>query len=190
MKNKIIDYLKIKGVDNYNELDKIYDMYASGIINKLLSHYESVHIYPSLDKKNKTIQIHYSYNNINVGIDFFENDYDVVIYHTGISIDEFEKSFIKYNYNECFNLKALIESIDEKIRNHPKLKNMSKDQKKKKMYSMIAWINFSIPMVTMSLMALYVFITGNSIQAGPYFAFIIFVPLLIWFIFDIKSRKL
>ncbi len=190
MKNKIIDYLKIKGVDNYNDLDNIYDMYASGIINKLLSHYENVHIYPSLDKKNKTIQIHYSYNNINVGIDFFENDYDVVMYYSGITPKELDKLFVKYKYQKDFSLEYLIKKLDNQIKNHPKLKNMSKDQKKKKMYSMIAWINFSIPMVTMSLMALYVFITGNSIQAGPYFAFIIFIPLLMWFIFDIKSRKL
>ena len=49
---------------------------------------------------------------------------------------DFEKLFIDYEYPNDFNLEKLIKEIDEKIKNHPKLKDITLIEKKKKLESM------------------------------------------------------
>lgn len=190
MKRKLKKYLQTKQTCNYSSLDKLFVSYLSGEIKNLLSKYDDVNIYPRLSNDCNTIQLSYSYNNIHIGIDFFENNYDVVIYHTGISIDEFEKSFIKYNYNECFNLKALIESIDKKIKNHPELKDIPRMKKKRRVCFLIARISFSIPIITFFGIALYVVITKKTLYLGPRYVLVIIIPLCIWFIFYTMGHRL
>lgn len=97
MKRKIENYLNSKE-KKYSNLDKIFELYLHGDIKKLLSKYSKVEIYPTINKLDKTIQLNYSYNNIYVIIDFFEDKYNVVIYHAGISNEEFKKLFTNYDY--------------------------------------------------------------------------------------------
>ena len=78
--------------------------------------------------------MNYNYHNIYVIIDFFEDKYNVVVYHDGINANDLEKLFIDYDYQEDFNLEKLIKEIDEKIKNHPKLKDTTLIEKKKKTY--------------------------------------------------------
>ena len=132
MKRKIENYLNSKDKNEYSNLDKIFELYLSGDIKKLLSKYVGVGVYPTINKLGKTIQLNYNYHNIYVIIDFFEDKYNVVVYHAGINIDDLEKLFIDYDYQEDFNLEKLIKEIDEKIKNHPKLKDTTLIEKKKK----------------------------------------------------------
>ena len=69
---------KIQRKKEYSNLDKIFELYLHGDIKKLLSKYSKVEIYPTINKLDKTIQLNYSYNNIYVIIDFFEDKYNVV----------------------------------------------------------------------------------------------------------------
>lgn len=190
MKNAIKKYLKTKKFCNYNILDKLFDLYVSGEMKCLLSVYDDVDIYPKLSNRDNTIQITYSYNNIHVGIDFFENNYDVVIYHTGIKPNELEKKFIKYYYDEGFDFKFLIESIDEKIKTYPELKDISKLIKKRKNCFLVSRICFLIPVIIISIIALYVAITKETIYLGPQFLLVIIIPLCIWFIFNSIGKHL
>lgn len=89
---------KIQRKKEYSNLDKIFELYLHGDIKKLLSKYSKVEIYPTINKLDKTIQLNYNYNNIYVIIDFFEDKYNVVIYHAGISNEEFKKLFTNYDY--------------------------------------------------------------------------------------------
>lgn len=114
MKRKIENYLNSKNKNEYSNLDKIFDLYLSGNIKKLLSKYAGVGVYPTINKLGKTIQFNYNYHNIYVIIDFFEDKYDVVVYHTGINVENLEKLFIDYDYQKDFNLEKLIKEIDEK----------------------------------------------------------------------------
>ena len=63
----------------------------SGDIKKLLSKYAGVGVYPTMNKLGKTIQLNYNYHNIYVIIDFFEDKYNVVVYHDGINANDLEK---------------------------------------------------------------------------------------------------
>lgn len=181
---------KIQRKKEYSNLDKIFELYLSGDIKKLLSKYAGVGVYPTMNKLGKTIQLNYNYHNIYVIIDFFEDKYNVVVYHDGINANDLEKLFIDYDYQEDFNLEKLIKEIDEKIKNHPKLKDTTLIEKKKKTYFIIALISFCIPIIFLVVMTLYCFITGKSVQGNVYWLiFLIVIPLIVWLIFDKKSKN-
>lgn len=134
MKRKIENYLNSKDKNEYSNLDKIFELYLSGDIKKLLSKYVGVGVYPTINKLGKTIQLNYNYHNIYVIIDFFEDKYNVVVYHAGINAEDLEKLFIDYEYPNDFNLEKLIKEIDEKIKNHPKLKDTTLIEKEKDIF--------------------------------------------------------
>lgn len=132
MKKKIKKYLSSKDRSAYSELDTILDMYISGQLKKLLSSYDGVGIYPTFDKHGKSIQINYNFHNIYVTVDFFEDNYNLVVYQAGINADDLEKLFTDYDYHENFDLKLLIDEIDVKLKNHPQLRDTTSIKKKKK----------------------------------------------------------
>lgn len=72
MKRKIENYLNSKAKSEYSNLDRIFELYLSGDIKKLLSTYAGVRVYPTIDKLGRTIQLNYNYHNIYVVIDFLK----------------------------------------------------------------------------------------------------------------------
>mgnify|MGYP000584387351 FL=1 len=191
MKRKIENYLNSKDKIEYSNLDRIFELYLSGDIKKLLSKYAGVGIYPTINELGKTIQLNYNYHNIYVIIDFFEDKYNVVIYHAGINAEELEKLFIDYDYQNNFSLEKLINEIDIKIKNHPKLNDITLIEKKKKIYSVIAWISLCLPIIICGSIALYCIITENSVKVNMWWGiFFIVIPLIVWFRFYIKSKRL
>ena len=191
MKRKIENYLNSKDKIEYSNLDRIFELYLSGDIKKLLSKYVGVGVYPTINKLGKTIQLNYNYHNIYVIIDFFEDKYNVVVYHAGINAEDLEKLFIDYEYPNDFDLEKLIKKIDEKIKNHPKLKDTTLIEKKKKIYTLIAWINWSFPILVCGCIAIYGFTNDKTIKVDQIWAILfIALPLIIGCIFDVKSKRL
>ena len=191
MKRKIEKYLNSKDENEYSNLDRIFELYLSGDIKKLLSKYVGVGVYPTINKLGKTIQLNYNYHNIYVIIDFFEDKYNVVVYHAGINAEDLEKLFIDYEYPNDFDLEKLIKKIDEKIKNHPKLKDTTLIEKKKKIYTLIAWINWSFPILFCGCIAIYGFTNDKTIKVDQIWAILfIALPLIIGCIFDVKSKRL
>lgn len=191
MKGKIENYLNSKDKSEYSNLDMIFELYLNGKIKTLLSNYLGINIYPTFNKLNKSIQLNYNYHNIYVTIDFFEDKYNVVIYPTSIDAKELKKLFIDYDYQNNFSLEELINEIDIKIKSHPKLMDITLIKKKKKIYSIISWISLCLPIIIFGSIALYCVITKSSVKGNMWWIiFFIIIPLIIWFIFDIKSKKL
>lgn len=191
MKRKIENYLNSKDKNEYSNLDRIFELYLSGDIKKLLSKYVGVGVYPTINKLGKTIQLNYNYHNIYVTIDFFEDKYNVVVYHAGVNIDDLEKLFIDYDYQEDFNLEKLIKEIDEKIQNHPKLKDTTLIEKKKKTYTLIRWVSWCFPILVCGGIAIYGFTNDKTIKVDPIWAILfIALPLIIGCIFDVKTKRL
>lgn len=131
MKKRLKKYLETKQKSTYNNLDRIIEMYLNGEIKRLLSKYSGVRISPSFYEDSKTIQLSYNFNNIYVVIDFFDNKYNVAVFPSGISLEDLEKLFIDYDYQDDFNLENLIKEIDTKIKGHPKLRDTTLIKKKK-----------------------------------------------------------
>ena len=191
MKRKIENYLNSKEKSEYSNLDRIFALYLSGDIKKLLSKYAGVGIYPTINKLGKTIQFNYNYHNIYVIIDFYEDRYNAAVYYAGITAPDLEKLFIDYDYQDDFCLQKLINEFDKRIKNHPKLKNTSLIEKKKKTYSLIAWISLCLPILICGSIGLYCVITENSVKGNMWWGiFLIVIPLIVCFIFDVKSKRL
>lgn len=187
---RVEDYLKSKKADEFTGLDRCFELYISGEMQALLSKYNHVCIYPKIGKSSKSIQLNYNYCNIYVTFDFFEDKYCGTIYQAGIEANELEALFQDYNYPDDFDLKKLIDETDAKIKSHPKLKDTTLIEKKKKMYSLIAWISFCLPILIFGSIALYCVITENSVKGNMWWVIFIAVSLIFWFIFDIKSKRL
>ena len=191
MKRKIENYLNSKDKNEYNNLDKIFELYLSGGIKKLLSKYVGIGVYLTANVSDKTIQLNYNYHNIYVVVDFFEDKYSVVVYHAGINADDLEKLFVDYDYQDGFNLEKLIKEIDEKIKNHPKLEDTTLIEKKKKFYSLIAWICFCLSILIFGSIALFCVIAKSDVKGNVWWGiFFIAIPLIVWFIFDVKSKRI
>ena len=137
------------------------------------------------------IQLNYNYHNIHVIIDFFKDKYNVVVYHTDINTDDLENLSVDYDYQADFNLENLIEEIDEKIKNHPKLKDTTLIEKKKKIYTLIAWVSLFLSILICGGIGLYCVLTENSVKGNVWWGiFFIVIPLIVWFVFDVKSKKI
>ena len=191
MKSKIENYLNSKDKNEYSNLDRIFGLYLSGDIKKLLFKYAGVEVYPTINKLGKTIQLNYHYHNIYVIIDFFEDKYNVVVYHAGTNINDFEKLCIDYEYPDDFNLEELIKEIDKKIKSHPKLKDTTLIEKKKKIYNLIAWLSWCFPIMVCVGIAIYGFINDKTIKVDSTWTIIfIALPLIIGCIFEVLSRRL
>ena len=191
MKRKIENHLNSKEKNEYSNLDRIFELYLSGNIKKLLSKYTGVGIYPTINKIGKTVQLNYNYHNIYVIIDFFEDKYNVVVYHAGINAEDLEKLFIDYEYPNDFNLEKLIKEIDGKIKDHPKLKDTTLIEKKKKTYTLITWISWGFPILVCGGIAIYGFTNDKTIKVDPIWAILfIALPIKIGCIFDAKSKRL
>lgn len=191
MKRKIVNYLNAKEKSEYDNLDRIFEMYLNGDIKKLLSKYAGVGIYHTFNKYGKTIQLNYNYNNIYVIIGFFEDKYSAVVYHAGISVDDLDKLSIDYDYQDDFDLGKIIKELDGKIKSHPKLKDTTLIEKKRKIYSLIAWISLCLPILICGGIGLYCVITESAVKGNIWWGiFFIVIPLTVWFIFDVKSRRI
>ena len=191
MKKEIENHLNSKDKNEYKYLDKVFDLYLTGDIITTLSKYEGVGIYPTFNKMGKTLQINYSYHNIYVIIDFFEDKYNVAVYHEGINVSGLEKLFIEYDYQDDFNFEKLIDEVDKKIKNHPQLKDTSLIEKKKKLYSIISWISLCLSILFCGSLGLYCIITRSTIKGNVWWEiFFIVIPIIVWFVFDVKSKRL
>lgn len=190
MKSTVTKYLESKEKSKYSDLDRILEMYVNGEIKTLLSKYAGVGIYPSFYKDSKTIQLNYNYNNIYVTIDFYEEKYSAVVYQAGIITDDLETLSNDYVYYDNFDLRILIEEIDGIIRNHPKLKDTSLIEKRRKVYSFIAGISLCLAIVINGSICLYCVITESVIKLNVWWSVcFIVIPLTVWFIFGVKSKR-
>jgi len=190
MKKKIWKYLSSKKIESYSKLDNIFKMYFNDELMLLLSEYDDVEIFPSLNKNHKTIQINFTFQNIITTIDFMEEQFNYVIYPIGIDPYELDKLFIDCSYSEGFDLKTFFLELNEKIRNHKDLRDISSEKRRKKKYRIISTICFFIPLIWIGVMALYVFFLGDEIQLDFWWLlFLLIIPLVLWTIFDKKSVK-
>lgn len=191
MNRQVKNHLNSKCESEYNHLDRVFKLYLSGDIKRLLSKYEGVRICPAINKLGETIQLNYNYHNIHVIIDFFKDKYNVVVYHTDINTDDLENLSVDYDYQADFHLENLIEEIDEKIKNHPKLKDTTLIEKKKKIYTLIAWGSLFLSILICVGIGLYCVLTENSAKVNVWWGmFFIVIPLIVWFVFDVKSKKI
>ena len=191
MKRKIENYLKTKDKSEFNHLDRLFELYFIGNIKMLLSKYTKVKVYPAIHKTGNAIQLNYNFHNICVLMDFFEDKYSVAVYHAGINAEDLEKLVVECDYQEGFSLNKLINEVDKKIKSHPELKDTTLIEKKKKIYSLIAMISLCVPTLFWGGIGLYCILTESVLQFNEWWVmFLLIIPIILWFIFDVKAKRL
>ena len=158
---------------------KVYDM----AISFLTPHY---FVEQKVRAKKKIAWIHTDYSKVQINVESelkMWKKYDKIVSISDAVTESFLKVFP--------DLKDKIKEIDEKIRNHPKLKDTTLIEKKKKTYILIAWINWCFPILVCGGIAIYGFTNDITIKVDPIWAILfIALPLIIGCIFDVKSKRL
>ncbi len=105
---KVKKSLSEKDRCQYNCLDKIFEYYLSGRLQKLLNsfHFQRINIYPEINRKGRYLQIECSYSGLTVDIGCDEDCYDYSFYLPGISAEEFAKSIVQKKYDDNFDVET------------------------------------------------------------------------------------
>ena len=117
MKRKIRKYLNSIDTTNYHNLNSILDMHLNQDIKKQLEElgFLKVEIYIRIKKNGNEYILNMFYSNLFIDIQFFDKDYDYVIYNRGITPDELEDSIITKKYTSEFYLNDFIHFILKKV---------------------------------------------------------------------------
>lgn len=190
-KSKIIKYLKTKRNEEYNYLDVLLDKYCTEELFVFLSKFQftTIEIFPAISKRENFMEICLSYQNIAVNIVLMQEELEYSIYQFGADIDEVNENTFSIIYDENFSFEELINSIFEKMASHSKLKNISKEKKKKKIYAMISSISLCLPVLVICILALYTFAADKEIKLNGWFSLVIIIPMITYSIFDVKSKR-
>lgn len=73
---------------------------------------------------------------------------------------------------------------------HPELRDISKDEKRKKIYSVISIVSLCFPFFIIGILAMYMFVMDKEIELNAWFSLVIIIPLILCSIFDIKSKRI
>lgn len=186
---KIVKYLSKK--KNYTFLDKILLLYSNGQLKKILisNNATEIEIYPSIKREN-SIQIYFKYYNLFAILDFKENYYEYCKYAPKCSPEELENNIVKAQYNDDFSIEIFINEFIELINQDERL-NKSKvlEKSKKKLYSVLSIVSLLIPWMILGIIALCSHFMKKEIKLNAWFGIIIILSIVIWFIFDNKSKK-
>lgn len=189
MSKKIIKYLSKK--NNYTFLDKILLFYSNGQLKKVLinNNATEIEIYPSIKKEN-SIQIYFKYYNLFAILDFKEDYYEYCKYDSKCSPEELENNIVKVQYNDEFAIDIFINEFIKLIDQDERL-NKSKVPKiaKKKSYSFLSIASLIIPWAILGIIVLCSYLIKKEIKLDVWFGIIIIISIIIWYIFDNKSKK-
>ncbi len=189
MNKKITKYLSKK--HNFTFLDKILIFYSNGYLKKVLinNNATEIEIYPIIKKEN-SIQIYFKYYNIFVIFDFKENYYEYCKYDSKCSPEEVEHSIVKAQYNDDFDIENFISEFIKLINQDERLnKSNILKKNKKKLYNVLSDISLIIPWIILGIIALCSYLTKKEIKLDAWFGIIIILSIVVWFIFDNKSKK-
>lgn len=193
MKNKISKYLSSKDKASYTDLDLLFEMYLDGRLENELVQLKirEIEIFADFNRRlENSIQINFKYYNLACIIDFSNKGYEYVIYAIGDSFDQIKNLFIDHKYGDKFSYTNLIKLVYQQLSRHEKLKDNAQLLIKKKKYKTIANICLIIPCVIIGVISIYVLISKETITLDPLFTLIIVAPIILWFIFHVKSAKI
>ena len=191
VKSKIEKYFKNKQNTDFTVLDDILKKYIDGDLDVILSKYEftDTSIHPDITRRGNIVEIDLFYHNITVKFMVDDYELDYYIYAIDAPQEDFENSEITVKYDENFSFEGFLESIYTQMINHPWLRDISREVKTRKKYKKYESICLLCCAISIGLMFLYAFISGDS-TINPYVGGLsLGGPLLLAIIFKIKSTK-
>lgn len=193
IKKELEKYLNSKDKNNYSNLDKIFLFYNNNEFYKILNYNGATNIefYPTINSKEKSLQVYFNYYNMYAIMEFNEDSYDYCKYQRGCSEDEFNNSIISQNYDNKFDIKIFVEEFIKSIDTDEKcIKiNITTPQRKKKLYTCISFLFLFFPFIIIGIIALLSYILKKDIKLNNWFILVFVVSIALWWIFSNKSEK-
>lgn len=195
MNRKVSKYLNSKDKLAYSCLDNILSYYLNGELECLLldRQMSRIGIFPSISKTGNSIQVCFDYYNMSAILLFSERYFEYCLFEAEWSADEIERSIIKEQYSRDFDIQAFIINYTNTLKNDSRLtvrqNAPAQDNNKKKIFYVISEVSLCVPFVIICLLAIYVFVLNKTIVLNEWFLLLIIIPLIMWFVFFIKSRK-
>ena len=99
MKRRIAKYLKSKEESQYSKLDYILSLYLSGSLAQIINKYDFLKIEIFTEKlyNGFGLQVRFCYFNLTVIIDFFDLDFEFIIYEQDEPIESIEENTTIFN---------------------------------------------------------------------------------------------
>ncbi len=193
MNKRISNYLKNIEKSKYTFLDKILFYYMSGQFYELLlkNNATEIEFFPSIKKTGNSIQIYFNYFNLSAILEFKEEYYEYCKYQPKCSAEELEYSIIKQQYDDEFDIRVFIINFIDLLNNDKRLikTKKSNSKKRKKLYSAISIVALFIPWIILGMMILFSYAIKKDFKLNAWFALIVLISIVIWVIFDLKSKK-
>ena len=195
MDRKVSNYLNNKNKIDYTCLDNILSFYHDGHFSGLLldNDFTQIEFFPSIRKNGNSIQINLNYYELCAILEFREEYYEYCVYKRGYSVEALKKSITKELYHSKFDIEIFMEHFIKSIKNDARLSKSNSieidGKNKKKLHVVISTISMLVPVFVITLFAICVYVFGEPIRLNWWFLFVITIPLIVWFGFDIKSKK-
>lgn len=190
MNSKIKDY--INGTEPTGMyLRNVLNFYDSGKMRSFLlkQHITKLEFFPSIRKRESSFQVNFQYYNLCVIMEFCETEFEYVIYTQYSSANDLEKGVVKASYRSDFSVEEFFDTFLRLLKEDIRLIKSSQTIEKKKLYKIISSICYALTFFIIAVPSVYVLITQNTIQAGPWLGVAIFIPLVISQIFDFLASK-
>lgn len=117
-KKKALKYIKNFNNEVNNDQLNLLRLYVNGQFEALLEKHNFDFIEVFVDGNQKLgldLQINLRVNNNNIGLDFFNDHYEVCSYSDGCNPEDIENSIVRYDYKD-FDIDVLLKKIESKMR--------------------------------------------------------------------------
>ena len=116
-RRKITKYLNAIDKNQYTVLDKMFQKYVNGDMERLFNEkgFEQIEIFATAKKNIKELQVYFKYGSLAGDVDFDDNFLDYVIYLPGISGEDYFRSIAHLDYTEDFTLERFIDMLLVKV---------------------------------------------------------------------------
>lgn len=190
MNKKVLSYLNTMG-ENKTPLTYVFRFYASGEMKDVLlqQRVKKLEFFPSLQKSKESLQMSFQYYNLYAILEFSKTGYEYSVYTPNCSAKDFENNTIQQSYSTDFSIESFLVAFMRLLNSDPRLIKASQVIEKGKRYKVISSICLGISLLIIAIPSVYVLITGNTIQLGPWFLAVMLVPFVISQIFDFLSVR-
>lgn len=180
--SKVKKYLGTKNIEDYTQLDVLLSKYYNGELSSLLSKYKftKTDVFPKISKEGNCIDICLLLQNITANISLTENtvEYSIIPVHSTIKL--VEDNTVEFMYDLDFSFEELLKLLYEKMKNHDKIKDISQQIKKEKIFNVFSNMCLIIPFAFISLMVVLVVGFKFTIMLNfTWVLFFIIIPLIL-----------
>lgn len=189
-KKELEKYFNSKDKNNYSNLDKIFLFYNDNEFYKILKFNgsENIEFHPIIKSNEKSLQVYFNYYNMSAIMKFDEDFYECCKYKRGCLVNEIDQSTVRKNYDNEFDIKLFVDEFIKSIDSDDRCIK-SNDKHKNKKYNVIAGFFLLLPIALAILMPYLSYVLNKKVELGIWIVPIAAICIILWAIFNKKSKK-